>query len=123
MPSVLRKHLVDSSWLTLAGAGFLRSSCGLAADWASSADHWAALSRHSLSVIKDGPSHALVEAAAALGPRTLAAHLDAGAAEDTALFYATGGFGSAIVQLRNLLAILDELTPAQSAIGTAGGVR
>jgi hypothetical protein len=53
MPSVLRKHLVDSSWLTLVGNGFSRSSCGLAADWASSADHWAAPSRHSLSVIKD----------------------------------------------------------------------
>jgi hypothetical protein len=37
----------------MAGDGFLRSSCGLAADWASLADHWAALSRHSLSVIKD----------------------------------------------------------------------
>ena len=53
MPSVLRKHLVDSSWLTLAGDGFLRSSCGLAADWASLADHRAAPRGHSLSVIKD----------------------------------------------------------------------
>ena len=53
MRSILRKHIVDSRWLTLVGNGFLRSSCGLAADWASSADHWAAPSRHSLSVIKD----------------------------------------------------------------------
>ena len=37
--------------------------------------------------------------AAAAGPRTLAAHLDAGAVEDTALFYATDRFGAAIVQL------------------------
>jgi hypothetical protein len=49
--------------------------------------------------------------AAAAGPRTLAAHLDAGAVEDTALFYATDGFGAALVQLRDLLAILDELAP------------
>ena len=61
--------------------------------------------------------------AAAAGPRTLAAHLDAGAVEDTALFYATDGFGAAIVQLRNLLAILDELAPAEPATGTAGGTR
>ena len=33
--------------------------------------------------------------AAVAGPRTLAAHLDAGAVEDTALFYATDGFGAA----------------------------
>ena len=61
--------------------------------------------------------------AAAAGPRTLAAHLDAGAVEDTALFYATDRFGAAIVQLRNLLAILDELAPAEPATGTAGGTR
>ena len=61
--------------------------------------------------------------AAAAGPRTLAAHLDAGAVEDTAWFYATDGFGAAIVQLRNLLAILDELAPAEPATGTAGGTR
>jgi hypothetical protein len=61
--------------------------------------------------------------AAAAGPRTLAAHLDAGAVQDTALFYATDGFGSAIVQLRNLLAMLDELAPAQPASGTSGGTR
>lgn len=35
-----------------------------------------------------------------------------GAAEDTSLFYATDGFGSAVVHLRDLLAILDELAPA-----------
>ena len=57
--------------------------------------------------------------AAAAGQRTLAAHLDAGAAQDTALFYATDGFGSAIVQLRNLLAILDELAPRSRPTGTA----
>ncbi len=61
--------------------------------------------------------------AAAAGPRTLGAHLDAGAVEDTALFYATDCFGSAIVQLRDLLAILDELALAQPATGTAGGTR
>jgi hypothetical protein len=61
--------------------------------------------------------------ASAAGPHTLAAHLDAGAVEDTALFYATDGFGSAIVHLRDLLAILDELAPARSATGTAGGTR
>ena len=61
--------------------------------------------------------------AAAAGPRTLAAHLDAGAVEDTAIFCATDGFGAAVVQLRDLLAILDELAPAQPATGTAGGTR
>ena len=60
---------------------------------------------------------------AAAGPRTLAAHLDAGAVEDTALFYATDGFGAAQKLLLDLLAILDELAPAQSAAGTAGGAR
>ncbi len=61
--------------------------------------------------------------AAVAGPRTLAAHLDAGAVQDTALFYATDGFGSAIAQLRDLLAIVDELAPTESATGTAGGAR
>ena len=60
---------------------------------------------------------------AAAVPRTLAAHLDAGAVEDTALFYATDGFGAAQKLLLDLLAILDELAPAQSAAGTAGGAR
>ena len=60
---------------------------------------------------------------AAAGPRTLAAHLDAGAVEDTALFYATDGFGAAQKLLLDLLAIIDELAPAQSAAGTAGGAR
>jgi hypothetical protein len=32
-------------------------------------------------------------------------------------------FGSAMAQMRDLLAILDELAPAQSASGTAGGAR
>jgi hypothetical protein len=59
--------------------------------------------------------------AAAAGPRTLAAHLDAGAVEDTSLFYATDGFGSAMAQLRDLLAILDELPTRSPASGTAGG--
>jgi hypothetical protein len=58
--------------------------------------------------------------AAAAGPHTLAAHLDAGALDDTALFYATSGFGAAIVQLRDLLAILDEVAPTQPP-GMAGG--
>ena len=35
--------------------------------------------------------------------------------------YATDGFGAAMSQMRNLLAILDELAPAQTASGTAGG--
>ena len=61
--------------------------------------------------------------AAAAGPHALATHLDVGAAEDTALFYATDGFGSAVVHLRDLLAILDELAPAQPATGMAGGAR
>jgi hypothetical protein len=41
--------------------------------------------------------------------------------EDTALFYATDGFGAAQKLLLDLLAILDELASAQPAIGTAGG--
>ena len=61
--------------------------------------------------------------AAAAGPRTLAVHLDAGAVEDTALFYATDGFGAAQKLLLDLLAILDELAPTESASGTAGGTR
>jgi hypothetical protein len=61
--------------------------------------------------------------AAAAGPHTLAAHLDAGALEDTALFYATDGFGAAQKLLHDLLAILDELAPAQPASGTSGGTR
>jgi len=32
-------------------------------------------------------------------------------------------FGSAMAQMRDLLAILDELAPAQPATGTAGGTR
>ena len=32
-------------------------------------------------------------------------------------------FGSAMAQMRDLLAILDELAPAESATGTAGGAR
>ncbi len=59
--------------------------------------------------------------AAAAGPRTLAAYLDAGAVEDTALFYATDGFGAAQKLLLDLLSVVDELAPAQSATGTAGG--
>jgi len=51
----------------------------------------------------------------------LAAHLDAGAMEDTALFYATDGFGAAQKLLLDLLAVVDELAPAQSATDTAGG--
>ncbi len=61
--------------------------------------------------------------AAAAGPNTLAAHLDAGAVEDTAIFYATDGFGSAMAQMRDLLAILDEQAPAQPASGRSGGTR
>ncbi len=57
--------------------------------------------------------------AAAAGPRTLAACLDAGAVEDTALFYATDGFGAAQKLLLDLLAILDEL----ATTSRAGGVR
>lgn len=49
--------------------------------------------------------------AAAAGPRTLVAHLDVGAVQDTALFYATDGFGAAQKLLLDLLAILDELAP------------
>lgn len=56
---------------------------------------------------------------AAAGPRTLAACLDAGAVEDTALFYATDGFGAAEKLLLDLLAILDEL----ATTNRAGGVR
>jgi hypothetical protein len=59
--------------------------------------------------------------AAAAGPRTLAACLDAGAVEDTALFYATDGFGAAQKLLLDLLDILDELAPAQPGSGTSGG--
>jgi hypothetical protein len=61
--------------------------------------------------------------AAAAGPRTLAAHLDAGAVNDTAIFYATDGFGAPVVQLRDLLAMFDELPPTEPATGTAGGMR
>ena len=43
--------------------------------------------------------------------------------EDTSLFYVTDGFGAALVQLRDLLAILDELAPTEPASGTAGGAR
>lgn len=59
--------------------------------------------------------------AAAAGPRTLAAHLDAGAVEDTALFYATDGFGAAQKLLLDLLTVAGELTAEQPATGTAGG--
>ena len=59
--------------------------------------------------------------AAAAGPRSLAAHLDAGAVEDIGLFYATDGFGAAQKLLLDLLDILDELAPAQPASGTSGG--
>ena len=61
--------------------------------------------------------------AAAAGPHTLAVHLDAGAVEDTALFYATDGFGAAQKLLLDLLSVVDELAPAQPATGTAGGTR
>jgi hypothetical protein len=61
--------------------------------------------------------------AAAAGPCTLAGHLDAGAVEETALFYAADGFGVAIKRMQDLLAVLDELAPAQPATGTAGGAR
>jgi hypothetical protein len=57
--------------------------------------------------------------AAAAGPHTLAACLDAGAVEDTALFYATDGFGAAQKLLLDLLAILDEL----ATTSRAGGAR
>ena len=59
--------------------------------------------------------------AAAAGPHTLSAHLDAGAVEDTALFYATDGFGAAQKLLLDLLSVVDELAPAKPATGTAGG--
>jgi hypothetical protein len=61
--------------------------------------------------------------AAAEGPRTLAVHLDAGALEDTALFYATDGFGAAQKLLLDLLAVVDQLASARPATGTAGGMR
>ncbi len=59
--------------------------------------------------------------ASAAGQHTLAAHLDADAVEDTALFYATYGFGAAQKLLLDLLSVVDELAPAQPASGTAGG--
>jgi len=58
--------------------------------------------------------------AAAAGPHTLAACVDAGAVEDTALFYATDGFGAAQKLLLDLLSVVDELAPARPATGTAG---
>ena len=61
--------------------------------------------------------------AAAAGPGTLAAHLDAAAVEDTALFYATDGFGAAQNLLLDLLTVVDDLAPAQPATGMAGGAR
>lgn len=51
--------------------------------------------------------------AAAEGPRILAAHLDAGAVEDTALFYSTDGFGAAQERLLDLLEVVDQLAPAR----------
>ena len=41
--------------------------------------------------------------------------------EDTALFYATDGFGAAQKLLLDLLSVVDELAPARPATGTAGG--
>ena len=55
--------------------------------------------------------------AAAAGPHTLPACLDAAAVEDTALFYATDGFGAAQKLLLDLLAILDELATTSRAEG------
>ncbi len=74
-----------------------------------------------------GPRRAVERArdflrASAAGPHTLAVHLDAGAVEDTALFYATDGFGAAQKLLLDLLAVVDKLAPAQPATGAAGGV-
>jgi len=61
-----------------------------------------------------GQEHAVTRArqfleVAAAGPDTLAAHLDAGTVEDTALFYAVDGFGAAKQLLSDLLAVVDQL--------------
>ncbi len=53
IPSVLRKHIVDSRWPMLVGNGFLRSSCGLAADWAARSAVDPRPGPHSLSVTKE----------------------------------------------------------------------
>jgi hypothetical protein len=65
MPSVLRKHIVGSRWPTLVGNGLLRSSCGLAADWAARLAVDPHPGPHSPSVTKrGGPPHALVRPSA-----------------------------------------------------------
>ena len=61
--------------------------------------------------------------AAAAGPRTLAAYLDAGAVEDTALFYATDGFGSAIAHCGTCSPSWTSWPPRSLSAGTAGGTR
>ncbi len=71
-----------------------------------------------------GQEHAVTRArrfleAAEAGPDTLAAHLDAGTVQDTALFYAVTGFGAARQVLAELLAVVDGLT----APGGEGGTR
>jgi hypothetical protein len=59
-------------------------------------------------------------AAADQGPDAIAGLLDRPSETGTVYPYA---FGSAVAQLRDLLAIVDELAPAQPATGTAGGTR
>ena len=59
-------------------------------------------------------------AAADQGPDAVAGLL--GCPSETSTVYPCA-FGSAVAQLQDLLAILDELAPAQSVTGTAGGTR
>jgi hypothetical protein len=59
-------------------------------------------------------------AAADQGPDAVAGLL--GCPRETGTVYPYA-FGSAVAQLRDLLAILDELAPAEPATGTVGGMR
>jgi hypothetical protein len=54
------------------------------------------------------------------GPDAVARLLGCPSETSTVYPYA---FGSAMAQMRDLLAILDELAPAQPTTGTAGGAR
>ena len=70
MPSILRKHIVDSGWLTPTDDGFLRTFCGLAADWVARPTTERRSDPHSLSVTKGRAAACPLTAAAALSKPT-----------------------------------------------------
>jgi hypothetical protein len=70
MPSILRKHIVDSSWLTPTDDGFLQTFCGLAADWVAQPTVERRSDPHSLSVTKERAAARPPTAAAALSEPT-----------------------------------------------------